>query len=149
MKKLLVSACIFCCAHLAIAQDNPFHFYKDHDARMVKDLKRSAQFYHDILGLKEIYNAGLGDKRRWFELGDHIQLHLLETDEEIKPNKSNHMAIHTDKIDDFIAFLKKKNIYFENWTGEANTTTLRPDGKKQIYIQDPDGNWIEINDNSF
>lgn len=46
-------------------------------------------------------------------------------------------------------FLRSKNVKFENWPGEANTTNTRPDGIKQIYLQDPDGYWIEINDNQL
>ena len=43
-------------------------------------------------------------------------------------------------------FLKDNNIPFENGKGEKNTITNRPDGVKQIYFQDPDGYWIEVND---
>jgi lactoylglutathione lyase len=51
-------------------------------------------------------------------------------------------------IDDFIANLKKNNIEYENWAGEKNTVTKRVDGIKQIYFRDPDGYWIEINDDN-
>jgi len=46
-------------------------------------------------------------------------------------------------------FLKSKNVNFQNWPGEKGTTNTRPDGIKQIYLQDPDGYWIEINDNKL
>jgi lactoylglutathione lyase len=42
--------------------------------------------------------------------------------------------------------LKKANIPFEDWAGKSGAITLRVDGVKQIYFQDPDGYWIEIND---
>jgi hypothetical protein len=45
--------------------------------------------------------------------------------------------------------LEASNVPFENWPGEAGTTNSRPDGIKQIYLQDPDGYWIEVNDNKF
>jgi catechol 2,3-dioxygenase-like lactoylglutathione lyase family enzyme len=41
--------------------------------------------------------------------------------------------------------LQKAGISFEDWRGRKNSITTRPDGIKQIYFQDPDGNWIEIN----
>ena len=47
---------------------------------------------------------------------------------------------------DFITFLQKKNIYYEGETGKANTFVMQPGGVKQIYLKDPDGYWIEVND---
>lgn len=127
------------------AQDN-FNFKKDHDALQVKDLERAANFYKDIMKLKEIDNAGLGDHIRWFQLNDKVQIHLIESEEEIEKNKGVHMAINTDMLEEFMQFLKSKNVHFENWPGEKDTTNARPDGIKQIYFQDPDGYWIEVND---
>ena len=51
------------------------------------------------------------------------------------------------KIDEFVDFLKFEDIYFENWAGEEKTVRIRADGAKQIYIRDPDGYWIEVNNN--
>lgn len=126
---------------------NPFNLKKDHDALLVKDVNASAKFYNEIFGLKEIPNGGLGDHIRWFELGDKIQFHLIESDELPEKQKGFHLALSTDDLDAFMEFLKSKNIHFENWPGEKGTTNTRPDGIKQIYLQDPDGYWIEVNDN--
>lgn len=126
---------------------NPFNLKKDHDALLVKDVNASAKFYNEIFGLKEIPNGGLGDHIRWFELGDKIQFHLIESDERPEKQKGFHLALSTDDLDAFMEFLKSKNIHFENWPGEKGTTNTRPDGIKQIYLQDPDGYWIEVNDN--
>ncbi|MDT0645866.1 VOC family protein [Zunongwangia sp. F260] len=130
------------------AQNN-FSFRKDHDAMQVADLKASADFYNKILGLKEIPNGGLPDHIRWFELADKVQVHLIESEEEIEKKKGVHMAINTDNLQAFMEHLEANNIPFENWPGEAGTTNSRPDGIKQIYLQDPDGYWIEVNDNKF
>lgn len=126
---------------------NPFNLKKDHDALLVKDVNASAKFYNEIFGLKEIPNGGLGDHIRWFELGDKIQFHLIESDELPEKQKGFHLALSTDDLDAFMEFLKSKNIHFENWPGEKGTTNTRPDGIKQIYLQDPDGYWIEVNNN--
>lgn len=125
---------------------NDFNFKKDHDALQVKDLERAALFYKEIMKLKEIDNAGLGDHIRWFQLNDKVQIHLIQSDEEIDKNKGVHFAINTDKLEEFMQFLKSKNVLFENWPGEKETTNARPDGVRQIYLQDPDGYWIEVND---
>ena len=131
------------------AQTNYFNLNKDHDAVAVKDLDASAQFYEEILGLKEIPNGGLPDHIRWFQLGNKVQIHLIESESLPEKNKGVHMAFNTDKLEELMQFLKSKNIHFENWSGEAGTSNTRPDGVKQIYLQDPDGYWIEINDGSL
>lgn len=132
-------------AHFSSAQNN-FNFKKDHDALQVKNLKVAADFYKDVLGLEEIPNGGLWDHIRWFQLNDKVQVHLIENKEEIKKHKGVHMAINTNKLDDFMNHLRSRNVHFENWEGETGTTNDRPDGVKQIYFQDPDGYWIEVND---
>ena len=126
-----------------------FKFTKDHDALLVKDLDKSAKFYSSILGLPEIYNAGLGPKFRWFALDNKVQIHLIESEEDFTPHKGVHLALNVDDLDAFMAFLKEQNIPFENWPGEANTTNTRPDGVRQIYLTDPDGYWIEVNTNKL
>jgi catechol 2,3-dioxygenase-like lactoylglutathione lyase family enzyme len=44
-----------------------------------------------------------------------------------------------------IAQLKKEHIPFSDWPGEPNKITTRADGIQQVYFQDPDGYWIEVN----
>ena len=141
--------CLLLCALFSFfssAQTN-FNFTKDHDALLVKDLEISADFYQNILGLKEIFSPAIPAGRRWFEFGNGIQLHLGESKDKIPKHKSVHMAITTQKIDAFVDFLKSEDIYFENWAGEAKTVRVRADGVKQFYIRDPDGYWIEVNNN--
>ena len=53
---------------------------------------------------------------------------------------------HLEKdIDVFVMRLTSMKIAYSDWQGKPNTVTLRADGVKQIYLQDPDGYWIEIN----
>lgn len=126
-----------------------FTFTKDHDALLVKDLDAAAAFYSEILGLEEIYNAGLGPKFRWFALDNKVQIHLIESEDDFTPHKGVHLALNVDDLDGFMDFLKSKNVPFENWPGDANTTNTRPDGVRQIYLTDPDGYWIEVNTNKL
>ncbi|HSP11710.1 MAG TPA: VOC family protein [Salegentibacter sp.] len=130
----------------ATPQVNKYNLRKDHDTIRVKNLQTSADFYGNILGLEEIPNGGLGDHIKWFQLNDRVQLHLVESDEVIEKNKGVHMAMRTDLLDAFMDYLKSKNIPFETWKGEPGTSNTRPDGIRQIYFQDPDGYWMEVND---
>ncbi|UOB16430.1 VOC family protein [Abyssalbus ytuae] len=148
MKKVILILCFIISCNYCISQPN-FNFKEDHTAILVKDVNTSAKFYGEILGLKEIYNAGLGEKFRWFEFTNKVQIHLIESTDDFTPHKGIHLAINTNKLAELIEYLRQKNIPFENWQGEGNTTNTRPDEVKQIYIRDPDGYWIEINDNNL
>ena len=93
---------------------NSFDLKKDHDAIMVSDLSASARFYGKILGLKEIPNGGLGDHIRWFELGEKVQVHLIESDKETEKNKGVHFALSTNDLQGFMEYLKDRKVPFEN-----------------------------------
>ena len=125
----------------------PSKLRKDHDTIRVKDLRTSVNFYKNILGLEQIDNGGLGDHIKWFQLDNKVQLHLVESDARIEKHKGFHSAFNTTNLSDFMDLLRTNNIPFENGKGEKDTFTNRPDGIRQIYFQDPDGYWIEVNDN--
>ncbi|TDN81579.1 catechol 2,3-dioxygenase-like lactoylglutathione lyase family enzyme [Salegentibacter sp. 24] len=130
----------------ATSASGDFNFRKDHDTIRVKDLKASVYFYGTILGLKQIPNGGLGNHIKWFQLNNKVQLHLVESDEVVEKKKGVHTAFNTDNLSEFMDFMKSKNIPFENGKGDKDSVTKRPDGIRQIYFQDPDGYWIEVND---
>jgi lactoylglutathione lyase len=52
-------------------------------------------------------------------------------------------------MEDFIANLNKNKVPYSDWPGNPNKITTRPDGIQQIYFQDPDGYWIEINNDTY
>lgn len=118
----------------------------DHQALVVSDLDASAQFYQEVLGLKEIKNETGKPTRRWFSLGGDLQLHLLADNMEgVHVNKSIHLAVTISHFDKFVDNLRSREIAFANWEGERNKVKVRPDGVKQIYVKDPDGYSIEVN----
>lgn len=73
----------------------------------------------------------------------------IESGNKIQKNKGAHLARNTDNLEGFMEFPKSKNANFQNWPSEEGTTNTRPDGIKQISLQDKDGYWIEINDNKL
>lgn len=118
----------------------------EHQALVVSDLDASADFYQEVLGLKEIKNETQKPTRRWFSLGGNLQLHLLADNMDgVNVNKSIHTAVAMSNFDAFIENLRSRNITFYDWPGITDQITTRPDGIRQVYIQDPDGYWIEIN----
>ena len=59
---------------------------------------------------------------------------------------STHLALATATFDATIAHLERQGITYVNLAREPNKVHARQDGTRQIYFQDPDGHWIEIND---
>ncbi|MCX2679234.1 VOC family protein [Galbibacter sp. EGI 63066] len=126
------------------AQDFKLSF--DHNAIQVKDLTESSNFYLNILGLEEIENKTEKSHIRWFSMGGDTSIHVIENKLHKVPDvKGVHFALRANDLDAFIAHLKKNNIYFESWPGEPKVTNSRPDGIRQVYLQDPNGYWIEVN----
>ncbi len=122
----------------------------NHIAVYVHNLPRSEAFYINIVQLDTIANPFRDGKHTWFRIGEHSQLHLIEgATEKIATNKNHHLCFSVPSMDALIVNLNKAGIAYEDWPGKKNAVTVRPDGVKQIYIQDPDGYWIEMNDDKY
>lgn len=120
----------------------------NHIAVYVNNLEVSAKFYESVIGLTQIPEPFKDGRHTWFTLGSAGQLHLISGAEKgLKREKNTHLCFSVKSIEEFIAVLDKNEVKYENWKGEAKAVTLRVDGVKQIYFQDPDGYWIEINNN--
>lgn len=119
----------------------------NHQALLVNDLNQSGDFYNNILGFEEIeVGAGQNPPKRWFKSDDGMEIHLISTKEKLKSiPKGVHMAFSVKNFDLFINNLKGNNITYGNWRGDENQIQLRNDGYKQIFFQDPQGYWIEVN----
>ncbi|MDX1778587.1 MAG: VOC family protein [Thermodesulfobacteriota bacterium] len=131
---------------LSTTQAQNFDFHYDHYSFVVQDLKSVGDFYADVLKLKEIPHPSDPENFRWFKIRGDSQLHLIGKDTVIRnENKSVHLCLSTANLDAFIEHLNKKNIPFWDWPGKSGAITTRADGVKQIYIIDPEKNWIEIN----
>ena len=124
-----------------------FRITYDHTALKVTNLERSAVFYSEVLELVEIEIPYENPILRWFSLGGSLQLHLIEdSTADINTDIATHVAVRVDNMNAFINHLVKRNIPYRDWLGHKQTIAIRPDGIKQVYIQDPDGHWIEVND---
>jgi catechol 2,3-dioxygenase-like lactoylglutathione lyase family enzyme len=118
----------------------------NHVALSVQDVDQSADFYRSIFGLREITNRTEVEGIRWFSLGEGKELHLISAlKEPVSLNKAVHFALTTSMLDDFIENLRQSEVRFSNWAGEAQMVTTRADDTRQVYLQDPDGYWIEVN----
>ena len=123
-----------------------YNFSVNHLALSVKDVNRSAEFYEKVLNLTEITNRSKIPGIRWFLLGDGRELHLISVIKEpVTINKALHLGLSTASFDDFMKKLIELKIPYSDWPGKATTINIRDDGIKQIFFQDPDGYWLEVN----
>jgi glyoxylase I family protein len=107
----------------------------DHCSVVITDVDRSRRFYRDLLGLKEINKPRTFDfVVLWFDLGNDM-LHLLLKDqaESISPR---HFALR-------VGDAKAARRHFQQHGVPTSETTPIP-GADRFFIQDPDGNRIEI-----
>ena len=122
----------------------------DHVVITVKNLKKTIDFYTNILGMKlEEFSSSLDNKQIRYAVSFGSQkINIHEEKKPIKPNALNPSSgsmdicfISKNKINDWIHHLVKKGINIEIGP-EKKTGALGP--ILSIYIRDPDFNLIEI-----
>ena len=118
----------------------------DHSAIEVNNLELAGEFYKEILNLAELETPNNNPDLRWFDLGNGKQLHLIKSYSILEiPGKGVHLSLRCENINLMVEHMQALQIPFEDWNGQKGKVSLRPDGVKQIYIQDYSGYWIEIN----
>ncbi len=117
-----------------------------HLAIKVKDLGASLEFYRDRLGLQEMHRLERADGTAWIvylRITDRQFLELFpgaDSDHAPGPdaNGTNHFCLTIDNLDVAAAKLEKAGI--------ALTSPIKSglDGNRGAWIEDPDGNRIEL-----
>jgi len=130
------------------ARSQGAHF--SHQTIFVTDLDRSATFYEKVIGLKRIAEPFHDGKHVWFQMSEHGQLHVVSgAKEDVAHDINIHLAFSVPSMDAFTKHLDEYKVKYGNWAGSSKEPQVRPDKVKQVYLQDPDGYWIEINDDTF
>jgi len=121
----------------------------NHIALYVANLERSTAFYRDVIQAELIPDPFHDDRHVWLKIGEHNQLHLIAGTVPPEPARDMHFAFSVSSFDDFLRHLNRFGALYQDGKGKAGEVRLRPDGVKQIYLQDPDGYWIEINEDRY
>ena len=147
MNRVLVIALAFGISFASTADEPPgIDITFNHVALSVADVDRSTAFYREVFGLEEIVNRTEIEGIRWLSLGEGKELHLISVIREpVTLNKAVHFALTTPDFDRFVETLRDAGVGFGSFAGDAGEITLRADGARQVYLQDPDGYWIEVN----
>lgn len=145
LKYFFVSTLLFAVSQ-CLAQ-TPTKAKINHTAVFVVNLETSKHFYQDIIGLDTIPEPFHDGKHAWFKTGQGIAMHVIQGAESKKDYyKNQHTCFSVASVKAFTELLKQNNIMWENVNGTKQAITTRIDGVQQIWLQDPDGYWVEIND---
>ena len=122
----------------------------NHIALYVFDLQKSVDFYKNVLGLQQLPEPFKDGKHVWLRMGPHSQLHIIQGAAKVEPHdKNSHLAFSVKDLKKFMARLDNTGIRYGSWTSDEKRTTARPDGVEQVYLQDPDNFWVEVNNDTF
>jgi lactoylglutathione lyase len=120
----------------------------DHVAINVSNQQRSIDFYRGAFGMREIAAPFAPGGPRWMELAGGISLHIQSLSEKpAPPPRSIHFAIAVRDLAPVIVFLNARQALWTDAQGHpGKVQDTRTDKVRQIYVQDPDGYWVEVND---
>ena len=124
----------------------PITVMPDHVAIHVADLDASVAFYSGAFGLREIPTAV--SNTRWMDLGRGMELHLIGgRTVPAATVRQMHLALRTSTFDTTLSFLRARGMNWQDFAGNIGAiNNTRSDGVRQIFLQDPDGYWIEVNE---
>jgi len=132
------------------AQNTNQKIHINHTAIYVMNIPVSGNFYSKIIGLDSISEPFHDGKHIWYKTGEHTMLHVIQgADKKREYYKNQHTCFTVPNFNEFINKLIQINWTFEDVAGNKNKMTTRIDGVHQIWLQDPDGYWLEINDDQF
>ena len=129
------------------AQANKPKAVLNHLAIYVVNLQKTVDFYSNIFQLDTIPEPFHDGKHAWYSIAPGVALHVIAGAD--KPKEyflNNHMCFSVASVDAFVQKIRARNIHWVNAKGEPDQITTRVDGVKQIWVNDPDGYFIEEHD---
>ncbi len=141
--------------------------WMNHTGFVVSDMERSLAFYRDLLGLREERNQilegefisqlvgypnarlhiiylGIGDTKHSVEL---IQYLNPPGESVALPSRNSvgatHLGVIVDDLDSFYEELSGKGVRFVS-PPAVRAGAVYPLARKGCYLEDPDGNWLEL-----
>jgi lactoylglutathione lyase len=132
----------------AMAQDKPAGVMLDHVALYVADTQASIDFYSNLFGLKEIPSPFPPGGPRWLVFANGLELHLQPgRTEPVNAHRRVHFAVTVPDLEPVLAWLRTHKVtWVDNSDRAGLVSRTRGDGVQQVFFQDPDGYWIEVND---
>ncbi|MGE3538372.1 MAG: VOC family protein [Candidatus Tectimicrobiota bacterium] len=108
----------------------------NHTTYNVKNKDAALKWYQEVLGLGLIPKMVNSDNLYWLQLPSGAMVHIIENPE-APSAPSHHAAFEVDDLDAARAYMLSKNV-------PSTDIQTRNDGQRAFYINDPDGNRIEL-----
>ena len=108
----------------------------NHVTYNVVDKEKATKFWVDVLGVKQIPKQVDAEHIIWLQLPSGAMVHIVETPEG-PSTPSHHGAFEVDDIDAAFRVVQQRGI-------ETTDITIRNDGQRVFFLNDPEGNRIEI-----
>ena len=118
----------------------------NHITILVSDRLKAAEFYQNILAM-EIIERG---KSRWIRVGD-LYLHLAQDSGEPIKNSFYHFCVSIDNLPEYLNKIISKGVEVYDLDENMQKTDINVNldkKQRQFFINDQDGNMIELIDNS-
>jgi catechol 2,3-dioxygenase-like lactoylglutathione lyase family enzyme len=111
----------------------------NHVSINARDLQESVRFYAELLGAEPIATPNFGLPVQWMALGT-TQLHLFEKD--LQPTSHHHLGISVDDLEPVYRAAERWDAFDDRAFG--NRLVELPGDVVQLYVRDPAGNLVEI-----
>ena len=111
----------------------------NHVSINAQDLAESVDFYVDLLGAELIATPNFGVPVQWMALG-RTQLHIFQAD--LKPTSHHHLGITVDDLEPVYRAAERRDAFDREAFG--NHLVELPGDVIQLYLRDPAGNLVEI-----
>jgi catechol 2,3-dioxygenase-like lactoylglutathione lyase family enzyme len=108
----------------------------NHITYNVKDKDAALKWYTETLGLKQIPKMVDSDRLYWLQLPSGAMVHIIENPD-APSAPSHHTAFEVDDLDAARDAMIGKGV-------EVTDIQTRHDGQRACYLEDPDGNRIEL-----
>lgn len=121
---------------MTLSEDNVRLKAVNHVTYNVRDKELAARFWEEVLGVKRIPKQVDSDHIIWLQIPSGAMIHLIETPDG-PSTPSHHGAFEVDDIEAANKAVIAAGI-------ETTDITTRNDGQRVFFINDPEGNRIEI-----
>ncbi len=111
----------------------------NHFTILAEDLRRTCDFYRDLLGLTEGYRPAMGFPGAWLYAGDTAVLHVVVKKPlpQQRAGVLDHMAFSASDLAGTVAKLKQRGLAY-NLGRQVETGTW------QLFLHDPNGAKVEL-----
>ena len=121
---------------MALTDDNVRLKAVNHVTYNVRDKVKALRFWEDVLGVKRIPSQVDSEHIIWLQIPSGAMIHLIETPD--GPSiPSHHGAFEVDDIEAAQKSVRSMKV-------ETTEITSRNDGQRVFFLNDPEGNRIEV-----